>query len=260
MNNFRENTAQAVNAAGCSYAQLLNYNAGSPGMSPPVPPTTVSGYQIVPTWAYPPEYDTLIKGNNCSGFATIISAYGENADNCNTQFVQQSCMTMAQPDVPNGGDVPEGVVTEGFRPPARPTIKKFHPAVQKSSVGKMVRVKEGYKDRTDIVPGARIEVVSHPSGRTRIIEVPADWTGSPEDWKKFEGYKAPTASYKQKYLEKRAPAMTRNVVVPGSQLEIPTHPSGRPRVINVPTDWKGAESYRHPASFQRSGCGSGGCR
>jgi hypothetical protein len=83
---------QTVSAASSSYVTLRNYNQGTPGFSPPVPATTVSGVYVVPTWSYPPDYDTLIKGKNNSGYADIKAAYGKDAHNCDPQYIQKPCM------------------------------------------------------------------------------------------------------------------------------------------------------------------------
>lgn len=80
----------------CNFATLSTYNAmGNPAMvaypTPDVPVTTALGYQIVPAYSNI-GYGTLVKGgNSCSGFATITSAYGTNANNCQTQYVKRMC-------------------------------------------------------------------------------------------------------------------------------------------------------------------------
>jgi len=88
---MNEYSGHLVNGPSCSYAKLNHYNQGSPGMSPPVPPTTVSGHYVVPTWNHHPHYDTLVKGGSCSGYANILHAYGKDAGSCNPKYRQQPC-------------------------------------------------------------------------------------------------------------------------------------------------------------------------
>ena len=88
---YYENSAPTVNGASCAYSRLTSYNQGTPGMSPPVPSTTVSGYYVVPTWNYRPPYDTLVKGGSCSGYANIVTAYGQGAEACDPKYVQKPC-------------------------------------------------------------------------------------------------------------------------------------------------------------------------
>ena len=81
-----------VSKGGCNYTNLSHYNSGNKGMSPPVPATTVSGVYIVPDYQMP-GYDALTYGGNasCVGYPTIQSAYGKNAQNCSTKYIQKLC-------------------------------------------------------------------------------------------------------------------------------------------------------------------------
>ena len=91
-----------VNGNSCDYTTLGNYNATSQGTmnqaraqaAPQVGPGgQQQGIYIVPNYGAP-GYDTLTHGRKtptCSGFFNITSAYGANANNCNTQFVQRLC-------------------------------------------------------------------------------------------------------------------------------------------------------------------------
>ena len=87
-----EYSGPSVNGACCSYATLNNYNMGSSGMSPPVPATTVSGYYVVPSWN--PRVNLVKEGNSCSGYPSILGAYGKNAGSCDPQYHQQPCNNM----------------------------------------------------------------------------------------------------------------------------------------------------------------------
>lgn len=80
-----------VSGSCCSYNKLSNYNNQQNDSRPIIPPTTSSGYYVVPAWNYRPSYDTLQKGNGCSGYANIISAYGEGADTCSPKYIKKSC-------------------------------------------------------------------------------------------------------------------------------------------------------------------------
>lgn len=84
----------SVTGAACSYASLNNYNNRVPGElnMPYVPPTTVSGFYIVPNYA-PPTYDALTHGGvpTCAGYFNVMSAYGPTADSCDTQYFKRPC-------------------------------------------------------------------------------------------------------------------------------------------------------------------------
>ena len=87
-------SSNTVNGASCSYTNLANYNASSPGTlgQPSVPPTTVTGYQIIPQYSTI-GYDALTHNAapSCSGYFNVTSAYGDNAGNCNTQYYNRPC-------------------------------------------------------------------------------------------------------------------------------------------------------------------------
>lgn len=94
MSQSTEYSNPTVQGASCAYARLNNYNQGVPGTNPPVPATTTSGFYVVPTWNYRPPYDTLVKGSNCGGYATIISGYGKHAEKCKPKYAKKSCNTI----------------------------------------------------------------------------------------------------------------------------------------------------------------------
>lgn len=81
-----------VSGASCSYATLSNYNNSFQGMRPAISPTTVGGKYIVPSYASP-GYNALTKVNsgNCTGYGTITSAYGADADTASTTYVYKLC-------------------------------------------------------------------------------------------------------------------------------------------------------------------------
>ena len=89
-----------VNGNSCSYATLGHYNVTSAGTMNQAraqatqlgPGGEQQGVYIVPNY-HAPGYDTLQHGSapTCGGFFNINSAYGANANNCNTQFVQRLC-------------------------------------------------------------------------------------------------------------------------------------------------------------------------
>ena len=92
-----------VTGNSCSYTTLGHYNSTSTGTmnqaraqaAPQMGPNGVQqGHYIVPSWGPGFGYATLQHGNQtptCSGFFDITKAYGANANNCNTQFVQRLC-------------------------------------------------------------------------------------------------------------------------------------------------------------------------
>ena len=87
---YYENS-QTVGSASCSYKNLNNYNGREPGMmNLPVPPTTTSGYYVVPAWN--PRV-SLTKGGcpSCSGYPSIQGAYGKNADKCSPKYQEMPC-------------------------------------------------------------------------------------------------------------------------------------------------------------------------
>ena len=81
-----------VGSSSCSYARLSSYNKQSPGVTPPVPATTTSGFYIVPAGSSKLSYDTLVKDpNGCGEYPSILAAYGKNAGSCNPKYVQRPC-------------------------------------------------------------------------------------------------------------------------------------------------------------------------
>lgn len=79
-----------VSGNGCSYATLGSYN-GSYSMNTKPTPNQVSGVYVVPSWGAP-GYDTLVSSMPlCGGYNNIESAYGKDADNCSTKYVEKSC-------------------------------------------------------------------------------------------------------------------------------------------------------------------------
>jgi|TARA_B100000902_G_C27294063_1_gene908882 hypothetical protein len=82
---------------GCSYANLQNYNIVPQNMgymnTPPIPKSTTQNLYIVPNFSAI-GYDALthgLKTPTCSGFYNITDAYGKGANNCNAQYIKQSC-------------------------------------------------------------------------------------------------------------------------------------------------------------------------
>ena len=75
----------------CAYASLGGYNAPS-AMNIPVPPTTRSGYYLIPSYASP-SYNTLSDyGNPCSGYPDILHAYKTGvAANCGASYSVSLC-------------------------------------------------------------------------------------------------------------------------------------------------------------------------
>ena len=83
----------SVAGSSCSYANLSNYNNGSQGTNPPVSASVISGVYVVPEYSSP-GYNTLSHNSNgpsCSGYFNIQNAYGANANNCSTKYVQKLC-------------------------------------------------------------------------------------------------------------------------------------------------------------------------
>ena len=83
----------AVGASACAYATLSHYNNGSQGLSHiPQIRGQVNGVYVVPNYSVP-GYDALTHNAppSCSGFFNITSAYGQGANNCNTQYVKKLC-------------------------------------------------------------------------------------------------------------------------------------------------------------------------
>ncbi len=82
---------------GCSYANLQNYNITPQGAgymnAPAVPNSTMQNVYLVPNFSSI-GYNALTHGlttPTCSGFFNITNAYGKGANNCNAQYVKQSC-------------------------------------------------------------------------------------------------------------------------------------------------------------------------
>ncbi len=84
--------------AGCNYAQLGSYSLGFQGIRPPVPLTSVSGYQVVPAYSAP-GYDTLTHGSSAGGtggckggsYFQIEQAYGESGNCAATKYLGSIC-------------------------------------------------------------------------------------------------------------------------------------------------------------------------
>ena len=92
-----EYSASVVGGPGCSYSNLNKYNAVNASMSPPVPSSVVSGYYVVPNWNPVLSYDTLVKGSCCSSYPSIVSAYGEGAECCQTPYTKICCQPACPP-------------------------------------------------------------------------------------------------------------------------------------------------------------------
>lgn len=95
-----EKAQQFVSAPAGAYAVLRNYNGvgghgnygGSSLGSPYVPPTTVEGVYIVPSYS-PITYDALTHGHapSYAGYFSISDGYGSGASNCDTKYLQRLC-------------------------------------------------------------------------------------------------------------------------------------------------------------------------
>ena len=85
-----------VNGTSCDYVSLANYNsssAGTLGNPTYMHATDVVGHYVVPNYSAI-GYNALTHGGatpSCSGYFNIASAYGANAGNCNTQYMNSSC-------------------------------------------------------------------------------------------------------------------------------------------------------------------------
>ena len=82
----------------CSYATLQHYNSVSSGSMRLPPQHNVPGQYIVPVWGAP-GYNTLTHGQkvgSCNGFFNIESAYGKNANHCNTKYITTLCGAQPQ--------------------------------------------------------------------------------------------------------------------------------------------------------------------
>jgi hypothetical protein len=90
-----ESISGTVNGPFGGYSLLSGYNGHPKGVmgTPYVPPTTVVGSYVVPCYK-PITYDALTHGSGMpsyAGYFDITKAYGQNANNCNTRFVQRLC-------------------------------------------------------------------------------------------------------------------------------------------------------------------------
>lgn len=73
----------------CAYHTQQTYNSGS--VKVPFQGKVSSGVYIVPTWNAI-SYDALTaKVPNCSGYADIQNAYGQNAGACQTTYRTSLC-------------------------------------------------------------------------------------------------------------------------------------------------------------------------
>ena len=90
--NFQMNNNYYNTNPNCQYSTLNTYNRTSfLGNVPPVPPTTVTGFYVVPDYKSI-TYNSLVGAvPSCTGYRNIQSAYGEDAADCNQQYVRKSC-------------------------------------------------------------------------------------------------------------------------------------------------------------------------
>ena len=61
-----------------AYVTFPNYNQGTCGYALPEPYSTTTPLtepKAIPSWNKLFTFDTLVKGGNCSGYASIVSAY-----------------------------------------------------------------------------------------------------------------------------------------------------------------------------------------
>jgi hypothetical protein len=85
-----------VNGPSCDYVSLSKYNsssAGTLGNPTYMKASDVVGHYVVPNYSSI-GYNALTHGNtspSCSGYFSINSAYGPNAANCNTQYMNSPC-------------------------------------------------------------------------------------------------------------------------------------------------------------------------
>jgi hypothetical protein len=93
--NYSYGNRSTVYGNSCSYNNLMSYNNGIQGLKPAVPTSTVSGTYVVPGWNHVLSYDTLTKGNSCGGYASIVSAYGEGAQDCCPAYGAATCDTVS---------------------------------------------------------------------------------------------------------------------------------------------------------------------
>jgi hypothetical protein len=95
--------SEVNSSSACNYTTLGHYNAVNAGTMEHArasqsghsvgPGGTRQGVYVVPVWGAP-GYDTLthgFKAPTCSGHFNISQAYGGNAANCNTRFVERLC-------------------------------------------------------------------------------------------------------------------------------------------------------------------------
>ena len=87
----------ASSGGSCSYGSLGAYNDNYNMMGGPAFAGRVtSGQYVVPTWS-PISYDSLTaKVPSCSGYSSIVDAYGESAGNCQTTYRTSLCGGAAQ--------------------------------------------------------------------------------------------------------------------------------------------------------------------
>lgn len=80
----------ASGGASCNYGQLGNYTDGYSMNIPPQGKVT-SGAYIVPVFS-PISYESLTaKVPSCSGYPSIINAYGDDAERCQTTYRTSLC-------------------------------------------------------------------------------------------------------------------------------------------------------------------------
>ena len=88
--------SDTVNGNSCSYVNLSNYNsssAGTMGHPDSGSRSTVTGSYVVPNYGAI-GYSALTHDSSvpsCSGYFNITSAYGQNADTCNTTYSMSPC-------------------------------------------------------------------------------------------------------------------------------------------------------------------------
>jgi len=84
----------------CSYTTLSHYNSNGQLKVPvPLRDRGLSGSYIVPQYGLGFGYNALTHGQkagSCSGFFNITNAYGKDAKNCNTKYVQSLCNSSYQ--------------------------------------------------------------------------------------------------------------------------------------------------------------------
>ncbi len=113
------------------YARLSNYNDIGRGIlkgsmaSPPVPPSTVSGYYVVPDFTPKQSYNALMHDQkpDYAGYFDIEAAYGKDAANPYTKYMERPCGgTVFRPIAPDVMPIPPSEQPSPMPTPALPPM------------------------------------------------------------------------------------------------------------------------------------------